>query len=652
MATKKEIAKLHYEWYEKSRDDTTEWREQRDRCKKAYFGNQWDTAVAQRIRDRGQVDVVMNILRTLIRNRVSTLIAKKPQGEILGVKKGDLVTATVLQDFLDWHWYNSVGQLRAERVVMSQQREGVGYFLVALDPKADYGRGELKIYDVSYKNVFVPKTTREWDFADAPYVQVSKLLTEADFLRQNPGYKGKITNDFFQTDDEIRWSGQREHEEKDELDLPEGIDEVNFIREIDTYEKFYRDMRILYYVPTQTAQPIDDDYSLNENEYELLKQGILKELVAPVPRIKYTKTYGEKIHRYSEVLPIEHYPIVPVPDEDTGNAMSLGEIDQTFGVQELANKAWSLVILNAALSSNMKMVVDAARAGIKDLGKLREDWTAPGAIINMTLDPQSGKFPYQIERPEPLNQAFYTIFERLAAHIQFGMATFSAKLGDTSDSPNTYSATLQYGEWQQDNLRIPLSRLELGIQRVFDIILQWAPNHYTYHKMFDIMRENDERDTVSINEPQFDQTGRAIEVLNDITNVRAKFRIKMGSTLPSRSIAYLNLYERLAAINPVFMKYMVEYLPVKEKEKLVKELDVVAQMSEQIKQKDTELNTVAGMLQNALRQQAESEIRQDVREASLELDRILGEQRILTKEMKSEQKLMKRNLERRGKKNE
>lgn len=649
-----DIARKHYEWYQDIRDDTITWREQRDRCKKVYFGNQWDSAVADRIRDRGQIDVVINIIRTLLRNRVSTMIAQKPTGRIFGVHKADIRMAETLNDFMDWHWYNSAGQIRAERVTMSQQREGVGYFIVALDPKADYGRGELKIYDEIWRHVFIPKYAgKEWDLSDAPYIIVSKMLQEEQFYQKHPGYRGKLTPDYFQSDDEIRWSGQREHEEKDEIDLPEITDETNFIREIDTYERFYKDVRVLYNVPTGTVEVIDDDYTPNDNENDLIKQGVMRELTAPVPRIKYTKSFGEKIFRYSEILPIDHYPIIQVPDEDTGNAMPLGEIDETFGVQELLNKFFSIVVLNAALSSNFKLLIDAGKAGVTDLKKFKEDWAAPGAVMDLTSDPNTGKFPLEAVRPEALNPAFYPLFERLIGLLQFGTATFSSKLGDTSNAPDTYSATLQYGEWQQDNLRIPLSRLEMGIQRVFDIILQWAPKHYNYWKVFDVVKDNEVVGQDGINEPKFNTSGQIMEVMNDITKVRARFRIRMGSTMPAQSVAYMNLYEKLAGLNPLFMKYLVEYLPIKEKDKLVKELDLIPKLTEQIQQKDSELNTVAGMLQNSLRQMAEGEIKQDVEDASIKLDKIIAEQQIVLKEMKSEQKMRKQssdNLKKENKK--
>ena len=644
MATKREIAQKYYDWYQRSRDDTLTWREQRDRCKKVYLGNQWDSRVAKRLRDRDQIDVVINVIRTLLRNRVSSMVASRPTGKILGVRKEDLVSAEEINDFLDWHWYNSTGQLRAERVTMSQQREGVGYFHVVQDPKADYGRGELKIYDETWRHVFVPKATREWDFADAAYVQVSKLLTEEDFFLLNPGYKGKTDESFWQMDDEIRWEGQREHTEADDIDLPEGITEQTFIREIDTYEKFFKDVRMLYYPATQYTEIIDDNYTPTNEENELIKQGVIEEIVAPVPRIKWSKSYGEKIFRFSEVLPIENYPVVPVADEDTGNAMSLGEIDQTFGMQELLNKFFSTVVLNAALSSNFKLIIDYAKAGITDREKWREEWAAPGAAVNMNMDPQLGKFPFEAVRPEPLNPAFYPLFERLIGLLQFGAATFSSKLGDTADAPATYSATLQYGEWQQDNLRIPLSRLEMGIQRVYDIILQWAPEYYTFHKVFDIIKDNEVVSQGAVNVPQMEKDG-TMKIMKDISKVRARFRIRMGSTMPAQSVAYMNLYEKLAAINPLFMKYLVEYLPVREKDKLVQELDLVMKLSQQVQQQEEQLNTVSGMLQNAIRQQSEMELRSDAEKTKIELDKIIAQQQIVLKEMKSEQKIRKQSAQ-------
>ena len=641
-----------YEWYQDIRSDTLDWREQRDRCKKAYFGNQWDSKVADRLRSRGQVDVVINGIRTLVRNRVATMIANKPTGKVYGVNKEDIKTAIALQDLCDYIWYNSQGQIRTERIVMSQHREGVGYFVIAPDHKADYGRGELKIYDEIWRHVWIPKTSgREWDFSDAPYMILTKLIDKETFFRNYPNYKGKVDNDFFHDNDEIYWSGQREHEETDEFDIPEQSGEAMFVREFDTYERFYREVPVIYHIPTSTVDIKDDNYTPNDHENQLIKEGIIRFISAPVPRIKYTKTFGNKVlvpidGKDHDILPIEHYPIVPVVDEDTGNAMPLGEIDLSFGVQELANKAFSTVVLNACLASNPRRFVDAAAAGITDFEAFKEELAAPGAILDMQKDKRTGEFPIQWDKVDGLNPAFYPVFERLLQQLQFNMATFSSKLGDSANAPDTYSATLQYGEWQQDNLRIPLSRLEMGIQRVFDILLQWSPEYYTFPKIFDVAGVAEEPRMQYVNQPSYE--GEDLMVLNDISKVKAKFRIRMGSTMPAQSMAYLNLYKELAQTNPIFFKHMVEYLPVKEKEELVKELDLLPKLQEQIQNQQKELQKLTGLTENLLRQQAQGEIQKDVYKTSVDMEKIFNEFQLKLDTILEEQKLEKKKIKSKG----
>jgi hypothetical protein len=618
--TKQEKAGHIYDTYMEIYEDTVDWREKRDRCVKAYLGNQWETSVAERLRSRGQIDVVINIIRVLLRNRVSSMVAQKPTGDIFGVGKGDMHIVPFLKDILDYHWYQSGGQSVAERVTMSQQREGVGYFVVLPDYKADYGLGELRVYDEIWRHVWVRKTAgRMWDWSDAPEIILSKLLTERQFYDLEPGYKGKLTPDYFQANDEIYWSGQREHEESNEVHLPEVTQEQSFVRVFDVFEKFYKEIPILRVIPTGTVEVKDENYTPTNEENDLIAQGVMEFVSAPVPRIRYKKSYGDKILREETVLPIEHYPVVPVVNEDTGNVMPLGEIDQTFGMQELLNKFFSIVVHNAALASNPRIWIDAARAGVKDLKSLENQLASPGAIIDIQTDPQ-GKFPVEFQKPDPLNPAFYPLFERMIGLLQFGTATFSSKMGDTSQAPDTFSATLQYGEWQQDNLRIPLSRLEMGIQRVFNILLEWMPNFYTEQKVFDIIRDNGQIDQVVLNEQAYmDETWKT---LNDIRNIRARYRIKMGSTMPASSVAYMNFFKELAQTHPLFLKYLIDYTPIKEKMQVKKEIDLVQQLQGQLQESQKSNNVLEGMVTNLLRERAESQMSDMVADTKRKLESI------------------------------
>jgi hypothetical protein len=632
-----EKAKKIYEYYQTYRTDSLEWREKRDRAKKVYLGNQWEDSVSKRLRARGQVDVVVNIIRVLLRNRVSSMVAQKPTGIIYGAGEKETELAPVLQDLIDYVWYISSGQVRTERVCMYQQREGIGYFVVAPDLKADFGKGELKIYDETYRHIYIPKSAgREWDFSDAARMIHTKLWHKDDFLANNPKHR-TLGQDYFHPNDEIYWKGVKEHRESDEIDFPETMSESEFIREFDTYTRFFDEVPVIYHKPTGMVEVKDVNYTPNNNENELIKQGIIDFARAAVPRVRWQKSYGEKVFEHEEILPISNYPIVPVPDEDTGNAMPLGEIDFNFGIQELANKMFSILVHSAAMSSNYKGIIDTAKAGIQDFQKWKDDWVAPGSWQNMKQS-TDGTFPIKEFRPEPLNPAYFPLFERMFQMIQYGLATFQAKLGDTSQAPDTFSATLQYGEWQNENLRIPLNRLEMALQRVFDIVLEWSPKFYTSYKVFEIINE-EQPETQFINKPAYNIANSAFETLNDIRELRARYRIKMGSTMPAQSVAQLMIFKELAAANPMFMKYVIDYLPIKDKAKVKKDMDALAQTQQALQKSEGDSKKAQMFIEELLKEMARKDMEVEVDKTKNKLDAIEQETQIKMDGLEEKKKL-------------
>lgn len=596
---KSDIAKSHYDLYTRYRDDSREWRERRDKCKKAYLGEQTPQDLSTKYKGRGQVDIVINKLRPLLRNRAAMMIASKPIGKMYGISAEEMESAQALEDLVEYLLYTSHWQIKAERVCMASQREGVGYFVIAPDYKADYGRGELKIYDESYRHIYLPKDSgREWDFSDAPRIIHTKLVSKEDFVLRFPKMANKIDG-LLVGNDEIYYNATHQGDESAEVDLPQSQMQPEFIREIDTYEKFYQDVQVLYYVPTGTIRVLDDDYTPTDADNRLIQAGLIQINKAPVPRIRFTKSASGKAFLETEILPIENYPIIPVIGEDTGNALPMGEIDFQIGLQELLNKSASIVLLNAALSSNFRIIMDAVKAGVKDVNEFKRRFAIPGNVEDMKMDPLTGKFPFEIFKPEPLNQAFWMWMEKMGYEIQNEISIFSLRTGDTTNAPNTYGATLQIGEWANDALRIPLNHLELAIQRLYDVLFQWTPVFYDIYKEFPITQENVERTTQFVNKPQFDNAGEIIARKNDISSIRAKYRVRMGSTMPSQTTAYMLLYQQLASLNPVFLKHLVKYLPIKEVEKkqIMQEIDVVPKLQQELQQRDQMLKVMQGEMQ-------------------------------------------------------
>jgi len=321
--------------------------------------------------------------------------------------------------------------------------------------------------------------------------------------------------------------------------------------------------------------------------------GGLEEKTVSQPRIKYHKNISGKIilpldsnGKKEDILPLAYYPLIPVVNEDTGNSMPLGEIDFQSGIQELLNASISLTLLNASLASNFRMLIDAGRAGITDIKKLQNEFAVPGAFIDMKVDPVTGEFPIKEIRPEPLNQAWFTLAQTLSQEIEFQISLFSFRQGDPTNAPDTFSATLQLGQWAQDILRIPLNRLELAIERLFNQIFAWAPNYYDANKIFFT----------------FGQDGAPIYQNINFASMqysKAKFRIRAGSTLPSQTVSELGIMQSLAQLNPALIGSVIDRMPGlrdSDKQEIKQTIDIVAQLQQENAQKEE----VVGVLQQQM----------------------------------------------------
>lgn len=597
--------KAQKDWddYARYRDDTREWREQRDRNEKFYYGDQWSHTMSNKLEARGQSDIVVNKIRALVRMRVSMMIAEKPTGKVFGVQKGDIEDATLFEEFADWHLYNSDWQFHLERAVMGQNRVGLHWLTLYSDNLADYGRGELKVGNEPYRHVFLDKGSGvNWDYSDAARIIETKQIRPMDWLNSLPPHaRKKVEGDIeslLRPDDEIRWYGKHQHKKESDIWTPVSVtpsaeDKGDWIRQLDVYEKTTVDVPVALTADGVVVAEGDPDDGFNEVIEQQIAEGILTEQVVPQVRFKHRKNISGKMFlpldesgKTEDILPISSYPLIPIVDEDTGNAMPLGEIDFQAGIQEILNTAVSLTLLNAALASNMKIVVDAGAAGITDIEQWRKRWAKPGEVLNMKQNPVTGEFPFDIVRPEPLSQAWFTLAQSLAQEIEFQISTFSLRTGDPTNAPSTFAATLQLGQWAQDILRIPLSRLELALERLFNLIFEWSPNYYDFNKIFYTLGSDGEPLYRTINFATREFT-------------KARFRIRAGSTLPSQTVSELGILQDLAQLNPALIGSVIDRMPGlrdSDKQEIKQTIDVVSQLQQANAQKED----VIGVLQQQL----------------------------------------------------
>lgn len=678
MAVTEQQIKTDFDAYTAYRQDSLEWRTNRDKNEKLTAGAQHSKNWSDKLRARGSSDIAINKLRPLLLTRISMLIAQKPTGIVYGTRKEDVGFAQVLNDFLDYHFYVSIGSSVMERVATYQQKHGIGWLLNDVDNTADYGRGELRFRALSYRNVFTDKAAGAHPlFDDAPVIIVTSLRRPLDFFNSLPKkIKEQIPNDqsIYHHNDEIFWEGRAIHGQEVETSTPRVVTSVfpeekaDFIRVLDVYRRQITDVRVLrqkstglvYKILDDKEEPSDIDKVFLQNKIEdaqLLQLGIdpsqvealrLEEVEAPVWRVhKYQQLSGRVLVPESEeVLPISNYPIVPVIGEDTGNAMPLAEVDFMVGQQEMLNAAIGLTLLNASLSSNWRVIVDAGVAGINDMKKFQRDFSIPGSWHNIKMHPATGRFPGEIVRPEPLPMAWFSLVQYFAQAMEFQLSTYGLRTGDPSNAPETYGATLQLGQWANDLLRIPLNHLEIAVERSFNNMLEWFPGFYTWHKPFSFVGMDQRTIRHEVNAPYFNEVVQSWETLNSLESIKANYRIRLGSTMPAQTVFELQTLQQLSQLQPQLVTEVIRRMPglrESEKNEIIQSIDQVIQLSQANAQKDETLKVMQQQLVRLQETITALQREQAVSEADKIINKFVNEQKYQTKELQRVTREAKRN---------
>lgn len=680
MAVDQERIIQDWNAYQAYRDDSRQWRESRDRNEKFMAGSQWTKGFSDKIRARGQSDLVLNRLRPLILTRVSMMIAQKPTGIVYGTRKEDVGLAQVLNDFIDYHWQESLGSVLMERTVMRQQKHGIGWMLNDVDNTVDYGRGELRFRDLSYRNVFTDKAAGAHPlFDDAPVIIVTKLLRPLDFFASLPRkIREQIPNDtsIYTYNDEIYWDGRAIHGQEIETSTPRIITNVypeekaDFIRVMDVYRRQITQVRVLRQKATGKVYKIlneDDEISDLDKLFlqkkiqdaQLIQVGIppqmvevlrLEEVEAPVWRVhKYQQLSGRVLVPESEeILPISNYPVVPVVGEDTGNSMPLAEVDFMVGQQEMLNAAIGLTLLNASLASNWRVIVDAGVAGINDMKKFQWDFSIPGSWHNIKMHPVTGRFPGEIIRPEPLPMAWFSLVQYFAQAMEFQLSTYSMRTGDPRGAPETFAATQQLGQWATDILRIPLNRLELAIERLFNNFLEWLPHFYTFDKTFRIVGADQQPKMQMINAsvPVYNEMQQAWETINPVEDIKANYRIRLGSTMPAQSVYELAILQQLSQQQPALIGEVLKRLPgLRESERvaIMQNIDAVSQLTQANTQQEEVIKTLQSQLVRLQEMVTALQQERVVSEADKVINKFVNEQKYQAKELRRVVREAKRN---------
>ena len=167
---------------------------------------------------------------------------------------------------------------------------------------------------------------------------------------------------------------------------------------------------------------------------DLIEQGQIEIVKITCKKVKQCVIMGDT-KLYSRVLPLEHYPVVPIFNIHTRTPYPMSDVRVIKPLQEYINKTRSLIIAHATTSTNTKILVPEGSVDMKDF---EEKWSQPGVAIS--YDPTDGA-PMPVQ-PTPLPNELYQNEITAKNDIDHQIGRDERMQGNSAAAPKTYKDTI------------------------------------------------------------------------------------------------------------------------------------------------------------------------------------------------------------------
>ena len=348
-------------------------------------------------------------------------------------------------------------------------------------------------------------------------------------------------------------------------------------------------------------------------EYLILKQ-IIKIVKIEVTRIKQCIIIGETL-LYSRVLPIEHYPIVPVCNLHTRTPYPTSDVRMVKGLQEYINKTRSLIIAHATTSTNTKILVPEGSVDMKDF---EEKWAQPGVAI--PYDPTDGA-PVTVQ-PSPLPNALYQNETTAKNDIDHQLGLYEMMMGNSQAAPQTYKATISLDEFGQRKIKSKLTDIEQALVRVGQVAIPLMQQLYNTQKTFRLVNPNNSMNEYVVNKRLYDDKTGEIEILNDITVGMYDVIVVSGSTLPTNRFAELEFYMDAYQKGLIDRQEVLKKTEIFDIEGVMQRTDEIAKLNNALKQQEEQIKQLKGDLQTRDRESVGLRKKVEVEKFKGQLDQV------------------------------
>jgi len=591
------------------------WKNQAKLNRDYVFNKQWTDDEVEVLNERGQAPTVINRIHPVVEQKLAIMAARDPGVRCLAREDSDVKVAKLLQDIMQYIWYISDGTVKYRQALSDCIITGLGFMYCYLDKYADDGFGEVKFGYAHGEDVYVDPNSKDPLFSDAENILIVKYPTREQLKMRMPDKASKIdkiagTAEPYTTSNMYASDGQTVLGDV-------GDTTTEKIEVIERYQKI-RVKFVKFAYEDNEGQIKEEVLESKEFADWVKKNGVpIKSFEFFRTRVKMILTAGDDF-MYEYVLPISEYPIVPFSNVYTGSPYSMGDPAFLIGIQDLINKMYSLMIAHATTSTSPKVLLP--KGSVEDRDELEKQWSKPGSIIEY-LPEQGAPVPVP---PVPLPNALYQLAADGKYEVEYGSGIFALMQGSSQQTPNTYRGILALEEFGNRRITYRLKTVELALSRLFQVALEYAQSHYTIEKTFRIVEPNGIPRDIKVNIPSaYDQYGKVVERINDITAGKYDVIVIAGSTLPSNRWALAEEYLKWYQMGLIDDVEVLKKLDIFDREGVLERKSQIGQLMNQNQQLVGTVEEMSKQLAKMQREQTDHEKQLELTEFKAKVDAYL-----------------------------
>ena len=371
---------------------------------------------------------------------------------------------------------------------------------------------------------------------------------------------------------------------------------------------------------TQVKQQImsESDYKILESNDEA-KKNILDSIKFFENRIVQTCSAGDDVFLYEYILPLNEYPIIPIPYMYTGTPFPMSAVTPLIGKQQEINKAHQIMLHNANLASNLRWMYEEGAVPEEEWEKYS---SSPGALLKYR---QGFATPTPI-LPAPINNAFYTVVQQGKSDIEYISGVPSAMMGFAQDQAETYRGLLANDEFGTRRLKAWMgSVVEPALEHIGKVFQKVSQKHYSVEKVFRIVQPEagqspqEQEKEVRINIQIYNDYGEAIGKFKDYASARFDVRVVAGATMPVNRWALMEEYFKWFQAGLIDDIAMIAETDIRNKKQVIERKSLYAQLQGQVSSMEDAMKDREGTIETLERQLVQAGIKMKVGTASNEI---------------------------------